>query len=121
VPRLPVAGHLLSLFTVISSVSTCQRPCAPPTLQREDGAGSHADRYAHLMPDAHAAEARKLDRLVLGDSTVGSRSAGTHGPDAPGADRGAESKKVMSPAALQLRNRPTFLIEIIPLHHLPAS
>ena len=26
------------------------------------------DRYGHLMPDAHAAEARKLDRLVFGDN-----------------------------------------------------
>src|SRR3989449_11341431 len=26
------------------------------------------DRYGHLMPDAHAAEARKLDRLVFGES-----------------------------------------------------
>jgi len=25
------------------------------------------DRYGHLMPDAHAAEARKLDRLVFGE------------------------------------------------------
>jgi len=31
------------------------------------------DRYGHLMPDAHAAEARKLDRLVFG----GSSHAGT--------------------------------------------
>jgi len=27
------------------------------------------DRYGHLMPDAHAAEARKLDRLVFGESS----------------------------------------------------
>jgi integrase len=26
------------------------------------------DRYGHLMPDAHAAEARKLDQLVFGDA-----------------------------------------------------
>ena len=26
------------------------------------------DRYGHLMPDAHAAEARKLDRLVFGEN-----------------------------------------------------
>jgi integrase len=26
------------------------------------------DRYGHLMPDAHAAEARKLDRLVFGET-----------------------------------------------------
>jgi len=26
------------------------------------------DRYGHLMPDAHAVEARKLDRLVFGSS-----------------------------------------------------
>ena len=26
------------------------------------------DRYGHLMPGAHAAEARKLDRLVFGES-----------------------------------------------------
>jgi hypothetical protein len=25
------------------------------------------DRYGHLMPGAHAAEARKLDRLVFGE------------------------------------------------------
>src|SRR5205823_3271449 len=28
------------------------------------------DRYGHLMPDAHAAEARKLDRLVFGEVRV---------------------------------------------------
>ena len=27
------------------------------------------DRYGHLMPDAHAAEARKLDRLVFGENS----------------------------------------------------
>jgi len=27
------------------------------------------DRYGHLMPDVHAAEARKLDRLVFGESS----------------------------------------------------
>jgi integrase len=32
------------------------------------------DRYGHLMPDAHAAEARKLDRLVFGEN--GHRVAG---------------------------------------------
>jgi hypothetical protein len=32
------------------------------------------DRYGHLMPDAHAAEAQKLDRLVFGDN--GHDSAG---------------------------------------------
>ncbi|HEY3066159.1 MAG TPA: site-specific integrase [Methylomirabilota bacterium] len=26
------------------------------------------DRYGHLMPDAHAAEARKLDRMVFGEN-----------------------------------------------------
>ena len=26
------------------------------------------DRYGHLMPGAHAAEARKLDRLVFGEN-----------------------------------------------------
>jgi integrase len=26
------------------------------------------DRYGHLMPDAHAAEARKLDRLLFGEN-----------------------------------------------------
>ena len=26
------------------------------------------DRYGHLMPDGHAAEARKLDRLVFGEN-----------------------------------------------------
>jgi integrase len=26
------------------------------------------DRYGHLMPDAHAGEARKLDRLVFGEN-----------------------------------------------------
>jgi hypothetical protein len=29
------------------------------------------DRYGHLMPDVHAAEARKLDRLVFGDGSRG--------------------------------------------------
>jgi len=29
------------------------------------------DRYGHLMPDAHAAEARKLDQLVFGDAPRG--------------------------------------------------
>jgi integrase len=29
------------------------------------------DRYGHLMPDAHAAEARKLDRLVFGENGHG--------------------------------------------------
>ncbi|PYM86617.1 MAG: hypothetical protein DME13_08150 [Candidatus Rokuibacteriota bacterium] len=29
------------------------------------------DRYGHLMPDAHAAEARKLDRLVFGERGQG--------------------------------------------------
>ena len=29
------------------------------------------DRYGHLMPDAHAAEARKHDRLVFGDAPRG--------------------------------------------------
>ena len=29
------------------------------------------DRYGHLMPDAHAAEARKLDRLVFGETGGG--------------------------------------------------
>ena len=37
------------------------------------------------MPDAHAAEARKLDRLVFGDGVGGSRSAGSYDPLAPGA------------------------------------
>jgi integrase len=32
------------------------------------------DRYGHLMPDVHAAEARKLDRLVFGEN-------GRRGPD----------------------------------------
>ncbi len=27
------------------------------------------DRYGHLMPDAHAAEARKLDPQVFGESS----------------------------------------------------
>ena len=30
------------------------------------------DRYGHLMPDIHEAEARKLDRLVFGDGGAGS-------------------------------------------------
>lgn len=36
------------------------------------------DRYGHLMPDAHAAEAQKLDRLVFGDNghTGGRQIAG---------------------------------------------
>jgi hypothetical protein len=29
------------------------------------------DRYGHLMPDAHAAEARKLDQLVFGEAARG--------------------------------------------------
>jgi integrase len=29
------------------------------------------DRYGHLMPEAHAAEARKLDRLVFGETQRG--------------------------------------------------
>lgn len=29
------------------------------------------DRYGHLMPNAHAAEARKLDRLVFGENGHG--------------------------------------------------
>ena len=33
------------------------------------------DRYGHLMPDVHAAEARKLDRLVF-DTTGGRDSDG---------------------------------------------
>ena len=28
------------------------------------------DRYGHLMPEIHQAEARKLDRLVFGDGSV---------------------------------------------------
>ena len=28
------------------------------------------DRYGHLMPDVHQAEARKLDRLVFGDANA---------------------------------------------------
>jgi len=43
------------------------------------------DRYGHLMPDAHAAEARKLDRLVFGDGIAGPRLAGSLNPDALGA------------------------------------
>jgi hypothetical protein len=34
------------------------------------------DRYGHLMPEAHAAEARKLDRLVFGSGFVGSGAEG---------------------------------------------
>jgi integrase len=49
------------------------------------------DRYGHLMPDAHAAEARKLDRLVFGDGLAESRSASNHSPDASGAQRYRES------------------------------
>jgi hypothetical protein len=40
------------------------------------------DRYGHLMPDAHAAEARKLDRLVFGDN--GHNGAGRAIGDANG-------------------------------------
>jgi integrase len=29
------------------------------------------DRYGHLMPDVHQAEARKLDRLVFGEPGLG--------------------------------------------------
>ncbi len=47
------------------------------------------DRYGHLMPDAHAAEARKLDRLVFGGAT-GSRATGGLGPDGVGAQRYGE-------------------------------
>jgi hypothetical protein len=43
------------------------------------------------MPDVHAAEARKLDRLVFGDGVAGSRAAGSHSPDTPGAQRYGES------------------------------
>ena len=32
------------------------------------------DRYGHLMPDAHAVEARKLDRLVFGENGHGGAS-----------------------------------------------
>ena len=31
------------------------------------------DRYGHLMPDVHAAEARKLDRLVFGGDGLEAR------------------------------------------------
>jgi hypothetical protein len=43
------------------------------TFPRHGSVSSHAsiqttlDRYGHLMPDIHEAEARKLDRLVFGD------------------------------------------------------
>jgi integrase len=43
------------------------------------------DRYGHLMPDAHAAEAQKLDRLVFSDGVAGSRAAGSVSPDGLGA------------------------------------
>jgi hypothetical protein len=38
------------------------------------------DRYGHLMPDAHATEARKLDRLVFGEN--GHHDAGRVAADA---------------------------------------
>jgi integrase len=49
------------------------------------------DRYGHLMPDAHAAEERKLDRLVFGAGVAGSRAAGSYSPDIPGAQRHRKS------------------------------
>lgn len=49
------------------------------------------DRYGHLMPDAHAAEARKLDRLVFGDGVAGSRPAGSVTPDGLGAQQYGDS------------------------------
>jgi len=48
------------------------------------------DRYGHLMPDAHAAEARKLDRLVFGESRA---PANADGGSAPRAQRGLERSR----------------------------
>jgi integrase len=42
------------------------------------------DRYGHLMPDAHTAEAQKLDRLVFGDGVAGSRPVARYSLDALG-------------------------------------
>ncbi len=42
------------------------------------------DRYGHLMPDIHEAEARKLDRLVFGEGEGSARSV--DGPRAGAAD-----------------------------------
>jgi integrase len=36
------------------------------------------DRYGHLMPDVHEAEARKLDQLVFGDGQVTGRVDASH-------------------------------------------
>ena len=57
----------------------------PKCIQAQPGHASSQttlDRYRHLMPDAHVAEARRVGRLVFGDGVTESRSATGRSPDA---------------------------------------
>src|SRR5439155_25604809 len=50
------------------------------------------DRYGHLMPDAHATEARKLDRLVFGEN-VDAGAVRMTGDAVQRVQMGAETRK----------------------------